>query len=361
MSIKQKKILIAPLDWGLGHASRCVPIIKLLKEQKNTKIYLAVNEKIKNFYQSEFTDVEYVFLKGYDIEYAEKFHYLKTIFNAAKIVFNIYSENQSLKKIIKTHQIDAVISDNRYGLYHSNIKTVFIGHQINIQSPFGTSILRKISDYFINRFDESWIPDGDKNKSLAGNLVHSSKLPEKSFLIGHLSRFSEKDTIEEKKGNLLVLLSGPEPQKSILKNILISQIPVLKEFFQGEIYFLTGQPEKAENIKVEGIHFVSHLPQHQLEKLIKEAELIICRPGYTSIMEMAALQKKLLVIPTPKQTEQEYLATYLEKKGNLFSLNQDDIKDKLKEKILIALSTKTTNYPYEKFKKEIVINWLSKV
>jgi UDP-N-acetylglucosamine:LPS N-acetylglucosamine transferase len=358
LSVKHKKILIAPLDWGLGHASRSIPIIRLLKEQKNTKIYLAVNQKLKSFYESEFDNLEYIHLEGYNIEYAKKFHYLKTLYNAPKILLNILSENKKLKEIIKEYQIDAVISDNRYGLYNSKIKSVFIGHQINIQSPFGTKFLRRISDFFINKFDECWIPDGEKNNSLAGNLVHSQSLPKNAVLIGHLSRFENQKTDLETKGNLLVLLSGPEPQKTILKEILISQIPILKELFKEKIYFLVGQPENKKSTQEEGIEFISHLPQNQLENTINKSELVICRPGYSTIMEMAALQKKILAIPTPKQTEQEYLAKFLEKKECLVSVNQSDINKDFKQLISKFLNTKRKDFPYENFKKEIVINWL---
>lgn len=358
MKSKQKNILVAPLDWGLGHAARCIPIINLLLQQENITIYLAVNQNLKAFYQKEYSNIEYINFEGYEISYSKKFNYLKTIWNAPKIISKINQEQKALKEIVKKYNIQTIISDNRYGLYHDEIKSVFIGHQINIQSPVGEGFFRTISDSYINKFDECWIPDGELENSLAGNLVHGKPLPKNAKLIGHLSRFEKLESNEENKGEVLVMISGPEPQRSIFEEIIKAQLPTLKKYFPKKITILGGQPQKERNEKKEGVAFFSHLPQKALQEQIKTAELIITRPGYTTLMEMAALQKKTLLIPTPGQTEQIYLAKYLSAKNMALSLSQNSFGKNLETKLISFQSKNFQTLPYQSLNGKVILDLL---
>ncbi len=225
--------------------------------------------------------------------------------------------------MVQNLQPDLIISDNRYGFYHKTTACIFITHQLNIQSgnSWLNKIIRKINYRYINRFTRCWIPDTESSDNLAGKLAHPNLLPVKPVdYIGPLSRFSKKNMPE--KITLTILLSGPEPQRTIFENILLSQITQIK----GTIAFVRGLPD-AETIPAfqqQGLVFYNHLPAVQLEELLNESQLIVCRAGYSTIMDLVALEKKAILVPTPGQTEQEYLAASLFKKGIFYSAQQEN-------------------------------------
>ena len=224
--------------------------------------------------------------------------------------------------MVQQYQPDLIIADNRYGLYHKTTPAIFITHQLHIQSgnAWLDKIIRKINYRYINRFSRCWIPDTGTSDNLAGKLAHPNVLPEKPVdYIGPLSRFSKKNTTE--KFNLTILLSGPEPQRSIFENILLSQISEVK----GKIAFVRGLPDAVSipDVQQDGLEFYNHLPAEQLEQVLNESQLIVSRAGYSTIMDLVALEKKAILVPTPGQTEQEYLAASLHEKRFFFSAEQD--------------------------------------
>jgi UDP-N-acetylglucosamine transferase subunit ALG13 len=216
-----------------------------------------------------------------------------------------------LRDVISDYQPDAVISDNRYGLYHPKIKSIFITHQLQIKSSagkWGDKLLQKRNYKFINRFTECWVPDVAGNDNLSGELSHPLKMPAVPVkYIGPLSRFSKKE-IGEKKGHLLLLLSGPEPQRSKLEEILIHEILHYNE----TATVVRGLPGNKTFIPSTGmLQFYNHLPADELNREMQKAEFIISRSGYSTVMDAMALHKKCIFIPTPGQTEQEYIGKYL--------------------------------------------------
>lgn len=329
----KKNVLIAPLDWGLGHATRCIPIIyELQKYPVNTII--AASGAQRALLQFEFPNLEFVNIPAYNIRYGSGrlSSTLKLIFQTPRILKIIKKENQWLASTVFRKKIHAVISDNRYGLYHREIPTVFITHQLQIKSAVasaGETLMRNWQYQFINRFKQCWVPDFEDAANLAGDLSHPKVLPKIPVsYIGALSRFEGKAAAS--KYQLLVLLSGPEPQRTILEGKLLQQLtdfskPVL--FVRG----LPGEPrqeyvfdDKIRNYPNRRIQFENHLSAEELNKALLESKLVIARSGYTTVMDIAALQRKSLLIPTPGQTEQEYLAQSLEQKGIACSLPQKD-------------------------------------
>jgi UDP-N-acetylglucosamine transferase subunit ALG13 len=228
------------------------------------------------------------------------------------------SENHSLEKIIRKQKIDIVISDNRFGLYNKNVHSVFITHQLLIKSPFLQGFLQGINYYFINKFDECWVPDFKDEPCLAGTLSHPKKMPSIPVrYIGWLSRFQKKD--DELPTHILVLLSGPEPQRTILENKIVNQ---LKDFLKP-VLIVRGLPVHTSHLQVnDNVKCVNHLPTRQLEEAIQSASFVIARSGYSTIMDLLKLKKKAILIPTPGQTEQEYLAQYLMDKKMVYSVSQ---------------------------------------
>jgi len=318
-----KKLLVAPLDWGLGHATRCIPIIKVLLKNDCT-VWLACEGDQENLLRKEFPGLPFLQLKGYRIQYSVSGIMGKILFQVPKILKTIKEENKWLNEQVNEYGFDMVISDNRYGLYHEKVHSIFITHQLCIKNPLGKwseKFLQKWNYRFINRFSECWIPDEEGENNFAGDLSHPENLPSIPVkYIGALSRF-EKEMTDEIKDHLLIILSGPEPLRSIFENKIIDQLV----HYPGTATVVRGLPA-ADNIipSTNTIHFYNHLTADLMNEEIAKAEFVISRSGYSTVMDIAALQKKSILIPTPGQTEQEYLSNYLSKKQFAFCVKQND-------------------------------------
>lgn len=320
------RILVAPLDWGLGHATRCIPIIKELLTQ-DCEVWLAGEGAQEELLKTEFPDLPMLELPGYRIKYAKTKRRLfwKMVQQSPKLNLAIRFEHKWLKKVVQEYNFDAVISDNRYGLFHSTIPSIFITHQLRIKSPFWKwteKIVQKRNYRYINRFTQCWIPDLESENNLAGELSHPEIKPATPvYYIGILSRFEYDAGITEKKNNLLVMLSGPEPQRSMLEEKIIKEISQ----YNGTATIVRGLPLSPSYIPyTDMIKVFNHIPAAALNTAMQEAEYVLCRSGYSSVMDIAATQKKSILIPTPGQTEQEYLADYLMKKKFAVCYNQNE-------------------------------------
>lgn len=321
---KRKKVLVAPLDWGLGHATRCIPIIKLLIES-GAEVILAFDGRAAQLLKEEFSEQKHIHLKGYRIRYSKTFSMaLMIAIQIPKIILSIIREHSDLKKIIRNEQPDIVISDNRFGLWNKKIRSVFITHQLMVKCPPRLKILEplihRIILGFVKKYNECWIPDVESGENLSGDLSQKYALAANAKFIGWLSRFdSEKLISAQKKYDLLVLLSGTEPQRTVLEKILTEQIQ--KTNYRALI--VRGVTEEQKQFSQQNnLTFVSRLNSGELFAAIHESEIIICRPGYSTLMDLAATGKKAILIPTPGQTEQEYLSDELAKKNIFYSTSQ---------------------------------------
>jgi predicted glycosyltransferase len=313
--------LIAPLDWGLGHAARCVPIIRCLIE-KGAEPVIAADARPLAFLKNEFPELEFVRLPGYDIAYPAKGSMaMKMLASVPRILRGIRAEHHLLGNIIRDHKIDAVISDNRFGLWTKKVPCVFITHQLMIKSPMGESILHRLNKSYIAKYTECWIPDHSGENNLSGDLSHKYKLPANAHFIGTLSRFENLRAASspKKRTERLVLLSGPEPQRSIFEKMISDQLH--KASLSAII--IQGKPESNEKREEGNIAFIPHAGTAELFDYINSAELIISRPGYSTVMDLSTFGKKAVFVPTPGQTEQEYLAELMMKKGIGYSVTQD--------------------------------------
>ncbi|HEY5771517.1 MAG TPA: glycosyltransferase [Chitinophagaceae bacterium] len=322
-SLAGKKLLLAPLDWGLGHATRCVPVIRDLLSI-GSEVWLAGEGAQEKLLREEFSSLPFLPLEGYRVKYGKAGLTGKLLLQVPSILQSIKSENKWLKEQVSKYQFDGVISDNRYGLHHENIFSVFITHQLCIKSPLGKwseKFLQQWNYKFINRFHECWVPDEEGQNNLAGELSHPLKFPGIPVkYIGALSRFKKKE-VAEIKDHLLIILSGPEPQRTILENRVIDGVVN----YNGTATIARGLPAERNIIpSTNTIHFYNHLSSEELNNEAMKAELIIGRSGYSTVMDIAALQKKSILIPTPGQTEQEYLAGHLMKKQFAFCIDQNE-------------------------------------
>jgi UDP-N-acetylglucosamine transferase subunit ALG13 len=320
--IHRKKILIAPLDWGLGHATRCLVIIRSL-QTLNCDITIASSGKIKSLLQNEFPDLSFLDLPGYKISYS-KFKRtlpLKILIQIPKILKIIRFENKWLGKLIKAKKFDAVISDNRLGFYTNNCTSVFITHQLQIKTNFFwfDKLLQRLNYYCINRFSECWVPDFANNVNVSGELSHPQTLPVIPVkYLGPLSRF-KKNGDKKIKFRCMAIISGPEPQRSIFEKKIFEVASKTNDKF----LIVRGLPGEKENtFYLSNCKVFNHLNTTDMEEAIGYSEFIISRCGYTTVMEILSLQKKSILIPTPGQTEQEYLATHLLKQNWCYTFEQ---------------------------------------
>lgn len=318
-----KRILICPLDWGLGHATRCIPVIRLLL-QKNADVLVAAEDGPLALLQQEFPQLTFIPLKGYGIQYPRSGSMaLKMLLKVPSILKTIKWEHEELERIIDQYKIDIIISDNRYGCWSKKVKSIFITHQLMIKTPlFEKAAHKKILSY-ISNYDECWIPDVPGDMNLSGDLSHKYALPRKAHFIGALSRFKKSDVpVQSHTYDVLAIVSGPEPQRSMFEELLLKQLQKIDH----KALLVCGLPSKNQKEEQRSnVTIVSHLNADELQNAILNSTLIVARSGYSTIMDLAALGKKAVFVPTPGQTEQEYLAVklmeegiaYFEKQGKL--------------------------------------------
>jgi uncharacterized protein (TIGR00661 family) len=339
----KKRILVAPLDWGIGHATRCIPIINALISQ-NYDVVLAADGRPLHLLSREFPNLEMIRFSGYNIKYHSYLPMsISMLLQIPKLLWSINKENQTIKQIVKNYKIDGIISDNRFGLFCNDVPTVFVTHQLEIQSPYFTSSIRDLNYKYINNFDVCWIMD-DKKINLAGSLSTPKVLPKNNVYIGMQSRFEKSET--EKEYDFLAIVSGPEPQRTILEKGLIKALKNREE----KSLIVLGKPEMNTNEKLGNLTIKSYLSAKDLNTAILQSELIICRPGYSTVMDLAKLEKKAFFIPTPGQTEQEYLANNFMREGICFSQKQSkfDFEKAINE---------SKNYSGFSKKDDTVVDW----
>lgn len=340
----RKTILTAPLDWGLGHATRCIPIIEELNKAGH-KVIIAAEGPVKVLLQQEFPNNLFIPLFGYKIKYSRTSFWLpfKLLLQSPTFLFTVIREHFWLKRTVKEYQVDMIISDNRFGLYHSIVPSVYITHQLVIKTGNYLSewIAQRIHSWFIKKYNECWIPDlpagqagFEKGNTIAGVLSHPEIILPNTKYIGCLSRFEKQENLG-KEYQLLILISGPEPQRTIFEKKLLEQITN----FIGKVLFVRGLPEQENNASLltnfNNIIIKNHLPSDELCIAIQQSEMVICRSGYTSIMDLIKLKQKAILVPTPGQSEQQYLAGHLHKQHMFYSVSQH--KFRLKEALNDAM------------------------
>ena len=329
-----KNILICPLIWGLGHATRCVPIIKSLASQGH-KVIIAADEGPLAFLQKEFPDMDFIKLPGFSPKYSRsnsQVFKLMTAFPGALRDFR--KDHKAVEQIVKSHGIDMVISDNRFGCWSRQVPSVFITHQLHIQVPkfwrFTMPLVNWFNNSYLRKYDEIWVPDQADEPSLSGKLSHPAIRKFKTKYIGLLSRFEPCNQDETEKDNkYLVILSGPEPQRTMFEDIVLKQAAQIKD----NVLILRAKPDTYDlpgDIS-DNVSMFNHVDDEMFVQLVDSAENIICRGGYSSLMDLIRLGRNAYLVPTPGQTEQEYLARHLSEAGCFNWCKQSDFQlDKVK-------------------------------
>ena len=315
------KILVAPLDWGLGHATRCIPVINELINH-GCAVWIATGGGSLQLLRKEFPLVSFLPLEGYRVFYhTAKNDFRYTIARQIpKITAGIQQEHAWIEEMMDEHHFDIIISDNRYGLYSKKAYSVFITHQLNIRTGMGTladRLVQKINYRYIQRFDACWVPDFEGPENLGGILSHPVILPPHTRYIGALSRLEKKN--ESKKYDLLIILSGPEPRRTIWEQALLKEL----ETYNGSVLMVRGIPGNCDTIHAASVQIVNFLSSDALSTAIRQSEWVVCRSGYTSVMDLVQLQHKAILVPTPGQPEQEYLAAWLHQNKIFYTCTED--------------------------------------
>ena len=313
-------ILVAPLNWGLGHATRCIPIIRELEKNGYIPI-LATDGVALQLLQKEFPHLQSLELPSYEIGYAKEgtdFKW-KLIKNSPKMIHAIFKEKKVVKKWIAEYNLQGIISDNRLGVYCKKVPSVFITHQLNVLSGKTTWISSKLHQHFIKKFDECWVPDFQESGNLSGKLGHLKNSSLHLKYLGPLSGLEKKDLLI--KFDLMVLLSGPEPQRTYLEEKLTTEV----QNYNGKVLFIKGKVEANQKREVKrNVTYYNFMTSKEIETALNESEIVLCRSGYSTIMDLAKLEKKAFFIPTPGQYEQEYLAKRFKRNCNIPYAKQDD-------------------------------------
>lgn len=335
--LQAANVLVCPLDWGLGHATRCIPIIRILTS-RGIKVVVACSPQLKTLFNSELPEVELDTFDGARIRYSRgRSLVLKLMLDLPRLLLWHLRERRITKMLVAKHKADCIISDNRYGVRQGNIKSILITHQLSPLMPrflkWTEPVVAWMFRTVIKPFDECWVPDLPMPDSLAGLLVNRYPLPSNVRHIGPQSRFvvvGEPQAVQFKNQpnsapafeyELLGIVSGPEPQRSILQEVMIRQF----SSYPGKSLILTGRPDQGSPKIVKTDHgpdLAPHLGSAQIKGLLTYTHFIVCRSGYSTIMDLYCLGRSAIIIPTPGQTEQEYLAQYHSDKHLSISQNE---------------------------------------
>jgi predicted glycosyltransferase len=308
-----EKIIISPLDWGLGHAARCIPIIRSYLEQ-NAEVEIASAITHKNFFAQEFPGLAWHEAPAYDIKYPK--HGWQMPFwifgQIPRIKKTMLEENKWLASLCEKQKYTQIISDNRFGFFNKKTKSIYITHQLRIAFPTPFTLFEKSGERWhkgiMKNFDEIWVPDYEKFPGLAGKLSHPSYADKRIKYIGPLSRLDLRDMEHgagdaEKSIDILALISGPEPQRAIFEKYAIKFLAEKT----GEHCMVRGLPDETE-IPALPFETFNHLPAADLREKILASRAVLCRSGYSTLMDLDLLKANAILVPTPGQTEQIYLA-----------------------------------------------------
>lgn len=321
-SLPKQRVLICPQHWGLGHVTRSIPIIRYFIEGGH-EVFLASSGAANTILKNEFPGIPVFELADYKINYPSKNMYFNMAYQLFKMHKAIINEHFQIKKLIRQYDISLLISDARLGAAQSSVPSVIVSHHLHF--PLANRFFEWWSDnwmrFFYQRFDQLWIPDYEGSKNLSGVLAHGYK-SKKAYFIGAVSRF--KKLAIEKKYDIAIVLSGPEPQRTYLENIICRQLSTLTN---KKIILVRGVSDTLKlNVPYPDSLTIKHLVYSQeLNEIMSASDLIICRSGYTSLLDLTVIGKRALVIPTPGQPEQIYLAEALMENNLFFMQHQDSL------------------------------------
>lgn len=317
---KSKRILFAVLNWGLGHASRSQQIINELIARGH-ELHIASDGPPLEMLQKEYPQLISHELPSYNVHYKHGHILLNVAQQSLKIINSIRAEQKTIKRLQAQYKYDLIISDHRYGCYSKSCRSIFITHQVNMLT--GTRLTNTTAN-FVNRnlirlFDLCWIAD-DNNSRYAGVLSQVQSFAVPYRYIGILS--TKEYMLQEKKYDYMIVLSGPEPKRTDFEHVILEQAKRIDK--KGLL--VRGLPSTSEPIVSESLDSFNYLNDKQISNMAARSELYIGRSGYSTIMDLARLRKCAVLIPTPGQTEQMYLAKHLKDDPQFAMISEDEFQ-----------------------------------
>lgn len=320
----RKRIFICALDWGLGHAARSLAIVRYLREQ-NYEVHVGGGEKVLKVFENEFPDLVQHTLPKVSPVYTRKKAWLVPflILQIPYLFFQVIKEYFRIKRLAKEFSFDIIISDTRFGAFGTNVPSFYITNQPRVVLPrrfkIFSNFFTRMHQWLIAKYDYCLISDEVPPLNLGGYMT-DVKLKSPSEHIGIITRL---DVLEgnTQKDYLLCILSSQEPQRTMLEDSLMKQI----KYIDKRVTFVRGLPLHAPRLNVdvpENCEIIQYVSAKKISQLLTEAELVICRPGFGSLLDLAALGKKALLIPTPGQSEQEQTAAHVKNRGWFYSVEQ---------------------------------------
>ncbi len=319
MKNSRPPVIVSPLNWGLGHASRCIPLIRALQHSEFEPV-LAGDGKSLDLLSAEFPALRRHNLPPYDIRYSQNpdLFKFKLMLQGPGILRTVSREHEEMEEIVEREGAVGIISDNRFGAYSAKVPSVYMTHQLRVRAGWMSRLATGWHQKVISRFDCCWVCDYGERKGLAGVLSTAPGKMKKVKWIGPLSRFKSGSEIE-KDVDIAVILSGPEPLRSQFQYKVIGELKAA----HGKIILVEGLIAPEQSIRKEhNLTIYNFMLTEELESLIRRSRMVVSRSGYSSIMDLHALGAKALLVPTPGQTEQEYLAGHLKEKGICHSVDQ---------------------------------------
>lgn len=316
------KVLIAPLNWGVGHATRCIPIIrKLLSEGK--EVHIASDGQSLILLKAYFPELVFHELPLLNIRYTQNFPlYFKFPIIALKLFRGYQQDRKAIQELQLQQQYDAIISDNRYGVFCKGARSYIVTHQFRVlfnkikPIEWLSAIIIK---HLLKPFDTCLIPDYEGDNNLAGVISKPSKGIQYLYT-KPLSRFPiDASNIPLPHYKLLIILSGPEPQRTIFEDLVVE----LASQSAKSIMLVRGTKEAPEIEVSKNVRVLDFAGDSMLQSLVHNSSTVIIRAGYSTIMDLNALKKGAILVPTPNQPEQEYLAKWLDGKRGFIKCHQD--------------------------------------
>ena len=305
-----KSVLISPLCWGLGHATRIIPVIRAF-ENENCRVSILAHANLIAYLQERFPELNYHVDTSSCISYRKGMGFFKMLGTAIKLLTRYKREQKTIRKLLRKTHFDIIVSDNRYGIWNRSCRNILITHQLKpIISGFYSLFTKKVHRYIdakIANFDHVWIPDY-KDRTLSGALSQSNADSDKFNYIGLLSRFENSPIVANgsEEHSYLIITSGPREHRVKMTD-----------------YFIKRNRRKNEIIKIIGEAHTTDIPEHieiinnpgdeLFAKLVSSAACIITHSGYSTLMDLIMLGKSAIIIPTHGQSEQKYLAKRLQK------------------------------------------------
>ncbi len=344
-----KRFLVSPLEWGLGHATRLSRIISFILDQGH-EVVIAADGLPYNFLKQEFPGLTLERLPLKQIKYSNsrKGFFLKLILQMPGFYLSVRRSKKKIQELVDKHKIDLIISDNRYGFIQRDIPSVFITHQLRPMPPknwqWGQSLFGRFHLWMLRHYKYLWVADFPGDQKVVGRLSTISWQDKRIRYIEPQSWLKKYDDPQVKRKHaydILVMLSGPEPHRTDLEKRIIHLLAKVEE---KKILILQGLPREERSKRLDSqegnIHLIHHLPGEEIFNLIKYTPQIICRAGVVTVFDLVVLQRSAVLIPTPGQTEQEYVSEFLDKNGYFKSLDQDYLT--LEE--LLSIETEEKKY-----------------